>query len=511
MKWEENIMLYYDRQFIRESETRGMSPEEYLTFCAKKNNKTKEELLRNLANRLINQLTSLEKPMDSYEFKCLISYLEYIVERHKSEDADYTTFISGVYHDIAYSYMHQDLLRKRSFPRTYLSNDIIFKNFENAIELDPHNYVAFYSIIYFLFLKCDFPNTKKFLNKFFDDWDIINKDEAGEERINYFTHFLTSIFELLTNDMYVWNLPLKNKDYNLLCSSEKIAIYEDLLDFYKNRYNKFDNTVTVNEEEFVLFNILGGLYQYAGDYHKAYSIYKNWITIMPELYQSYTNLSLLSLRFNTLESGKNAEEYASKGLELLKNSKELLSEKEYMHDYYSLSINLSGALFLQEKYEEMKLLIDKLLYEHQSKCKMDKEQLNSCYHHLGSFYFKKGQYDEAEKSVQKALDLYSDETSYELFGDILAEKKLKKKALMYYRKSYKFARKYLEEKNNNFQITSVLDDEEDRIKNILIKIIRTCQQVKNLELAKEYLEEAKKYYKQDADFIELEAEFTDGV
>ena len=510
MKWEENIMLYYDRQFTKESETRGMSPEEYLTFCAKKNNKTKEEMLNIMASKLVAQLNSLKKPMESHEFKSLISYLEFIAERHEAGDSDCSAFISGVYQDIAFSYEHQDMLRKFSFPMKFVSDEIIFKNYEKAITIKQNNYLALANMISFCFLKCDFANTKLYLNKLFNEWEII-KDVIDNKMFNYFNKVFANTVAILNSDMYVFELPLKNKDYNLLCGPEKIAIYEDLLDFYKNRYKRFGNAVAVNEEEFVLFNILGGLYQYAGDYHKAYSIYKNWMTVLPEFYQPYTNLSLLSLRFNTLEFGKNAEEYASKGLELLKNSKEMLSEKEYMHDYYSLSINLSGALGQQEKYEEMKLLIDKLLYEHQSKCKMDKEQLNSCYHHLGSFYFKKGQYDEAEKSVQKALDLYPDETSYELMGDILTEKKLKKKALMYYRKSYKFAKKYLEEKNNNFQITSVLDDEEDRIKTILIKTIRTCQQVKNLELAKKYLEEAKKYYKEDADFIELEVELTDGV
>lgn len=486
-----------------------MKPEEYLAVCAKKNNKTKEEMLYIMASELAAQLNSLKKPMESHEFKSLISYLEFIAERHEAGYADCSAFISGVYQYIAISYEHQEMLRKISFPMKFVSDEIIFKNYEKAITIKHNNYLALTNMITFCFLKCDFTNTKLYMNKLFNEWEII-KDKIDNETFNYFNKLFANTVDILTSDMYAFVLPLKIKDYNLLCGSEKIAIYEDLLDFYKNRYYKFDNAVSVNKEEFVLFNILGSLYQYAGDYHKAYSVYKNWITILPEFYQPYTNLSLLNLRLNTPESGKKAEEYALKGLEILKNSKDgfNLSEKEYMHDYYSLSINLSGALFLQEKYEEMEFLIDRLLSEHQSNYKMNKEQLNSCYHHLGSLYFKKEKYKQAEKFIRKSLDLYPDESSYELMGDILDKGEKKKNALMYYQLAYKYARKYVKNKKKNFDISSVMLDEEDRIKTILQKIIKTCLQVNYFEQAKEYLEEAKKYYGQDADFIELEVELT---
>ena len=498
-------MLYYDRQFTRESKIFGMKPEEYLAVCAKKNNKTKEEMLYIMASKLVAQLNSLKKPMESHEFKSLISYLEFIAERHEAGYADCSAFISGVYQDIAISYEHQEMLRKISFPMKFVSDEIIFKNYEKAITIKHNNYLALTNMITFCFLKCDFTNTKLYMNKLFNEWEII-KDKMDNETFNYFNKLFANTVDILTSDMYAFMLPLKIKDYNLLCGSEKIVIYEDLLDFYKNRYYKFDNAVSVNKEEFVLFNILGSLYQYAGDYHKAYSVYKNWITILPEFYQPYTNLSLLNLRLNTPESGKKAEEYALKGLELLKNSKEILSEKKYMYDYYSLNINLTGALALQEKYEEMKLLIDRLLSEHQRNYKMNKEQLNSCYHHLGTFYFKTEQYKQAEKFTQKALDLYPDESSYELMGNIFDKEEKKKIALMYYKSAYKFARKYVVNKNDNFDITSIICDDKDRIKNLLLKIIRTCQQVKDFNQAKEYLAEAKKYYKEDADFIELEVD-----
>ena len=62
-------MLYYDRQFTRESKIFGMKPEEYLAVCAKKNNKTKEEMLYIMASKLVAQLNSLKKPMESHSGK----------------------------------------------------------------------------------------------------------------------------------------------------------------------------------------------------------------------------------------------------------------------------------------------------------------------------------------------------------------------------------------------------------------------------------------------------------
>lgn len=501
-------MICYDKQFTRESKEHKMTPEEYLIFYAKKNNKMREEILYNLATRLQRKLKSNNDTLNLNDINCLISYYEDIIDKYENSKFYSSDFISKVYNDAAASYftfMEKKIAKNGSVQSAY--DEKIIQYYTKAIEFQHDNYAAIGNLTNYCFVKGDFVNARSFLACLLDKWD---KAKSEESSLNYFKMIISRVFKALTRDEVAFGPPfVNNKNFVFLCNQDKIHFYEELLDFYKNSYFKFENVVSVNEEEFVLYNILGNLYIYAGEYQKAYSIYINFITIMPELYEPYIKLSLINLRYNTPESGKKVEEYALKGLELLEMTKEGLNKKAYMNAYYSLNIHLSGALNLQEKYDEAKSLIEKLLGKHRSICKMSKEQLNSCYHHLGTVYFKTNQYKPAAKYVQKAIDLYPDESSYELMGNIFDREEKKQLALRYYELAYKYARKYVDNKKYNFDLSSVMADEENGIKGILVKLIRTCQQVNDVKKAREYLKEAKKYYDKDADFIELEVELAD--
>ena len=501
-------MIYYEEQILNEAKKLGLDPDEIITRRAQKNNKTREELLYLMANRLIAKFKYRNKPMNTHDFSSLISYYEEIMRCHNEGKADCSDFISAVYCDAANSFLMQDMLamnkqEAKNYPMKFVHGEKIFQYNAKAIELKHNNYLALSNIITFCFQNGDFSNARKFLNCFLDEWDMA---KIEEKRSEYYQKVLTITFDFLTMDENVFGLPLQNKDFVLLCNQDKINIYEALLDFYKNRFWIFNNAniVTVNAKEFTLFNILGKLYEYSGEYHKAYSLYKNWITITPNIYIPYVELSLISLRFNSLKGGKKAEDFASAGLQQLENVKNTMNKEKYEDAYYSLKNNLSAGLILQEKLDEAERIIKNLLINHGRM--MSKEQLNSCYHHLGLLYFKMKKYDKAELFVREAVKIYDDETSYELLGDVLMQRNMKKDALVNYQKAYAFACNYLENKKTNFTISSVLYDEKERVKELLKKIIKTSLENNEIVFARKYLDEANKLYPNDADFIEIEVE-----